>query len=409
MFEAKTQHGLARSGLLNTRAGKVKTPFFMPVGTKGAVRGLEPGQVKSTGAQVILGNTYHLHLQPGENVVAKLGGLHKFMNWPGPILTDSGGFQVFSLAHARKITEKGVKFRDPRNGDFTMLTPEKSIQIQIKLGADIIMAFDDVVGLDEHSRKREKEAYERTHRWLERSLAEFQRLTKDMQEPWDAQEDAGQGAAEQRTDRYHKYSEGAAQVATKPSASSKSGVTSSARKQALAVSRLRRPLFFGIAQGGLDKSLRKKSLEIVQSLPVDGIAIGGLSVGEAKKDMHDMLDFLAPLYDPNRPHYLMGVGEPENMRYAIEHGIDMFDCVLATRNARHATAWITGDKKVHLTNSKFTKDDKPIDPVCDCYTCNAGYSRGFLRHQFKMDENLAGSLLSIHNLRYVQRICEEYR
>ncbi len=341
-----------RSGILHTRAGAVKTPFFMPVGTRGAVRSLTPEQVKSTGAQLILGNTYHLHLDPGEKTIKKLGGLHAFMNWDGPILTDSGGFQVFSLAHMSKITEEGVTFNNPKNGDKVLLTPEKSMQIQLDLGADIIMAFDDVVGLDDTSRKRETEAFERTHRWLDRSIAEFKLLTKDMEKP---------------------------------------------------------PLLFGIAQGGLNKDLRKKSLEMVQSTDVDGIAIGGLSVGEGTPLMHDMLEFLSPLYDPARAHYLMGVGEPENMRFVIEHGIDMLDCVLPTRNARHGSSWITGDKKIHLTNAKYKEDISVIDSGCDCYTCQSGYSRGFLRHQFKVGETLAGTLTSIHNIRYLERLCEEYR
>jgi queuine tRNA-ribosyltransferase len=308
----------------------------------------------STGVGTVLANTYHLHLQPGEEVIAKLGGLHTFTKQSLPLLTDSGGFQVFSLAHIRKITEDGVTFKDPKTGDTIFLSPEKSIQIQVQLGADMMVAFDDVVSLDQMGRLRTQEAFDRTHRWLERSLAEFQRLTQTM----------------------------------KPE---------------------ERPLLFGVAQGGLDKELRRKSLEIVQSLPVDGIAIGGLSVGESRAEMHEVLDFLAPLYDPGRPHFLLGVGDPIDLRFAIEHGIDMLDCVLPTRNARHATAWIKGDKKVHLTNAKYIEDPKPIDPDCDCTTCRTGYSRGFLRHQFKAGEPLAGSLVSIHNIRYLQRICEEYR
>jgi queuine tRNA-ribosyltransferase len=343
-----------RQGILSTRAGKARTPLFMPVGTRGAVKSLSPDQVATTGAQIVLGNTYHLHLQPGEEVIEKLGGLHEFTQWKGPILTDSGGFQVFSLGHINKITEEGVTFKDPKTGDTIFLSPEKSMQIQFTLGSDIIMAFDDVVGLDDTSRKREAEAFERTHRWLERSVAEFKKLTGHMKS-----ED--------------------------------------------------RPLLFGIAQGGLDKSLRKKSIEMVQATEVDGLAVGGLSVGETRQAMHDMLEFLAPLYDPNRPHYLMGVGDPIDMRFAIEHGIDMFDCVLPTRNARHATAWVTGDKKIHLTNLKFAEDASVIDPGCDCSTCKSGYSRGFLRHQFKVGEPLAGSLVSIHNIRYLERLCEEYR
>lgn len=343
-----------RQGILITRAGKASTPLFMPVGTRGAVKSLSPEQVKTTNAQIMLSNTYHLHLQPGEDVVQKLGGLHTFTGWKGPILTDSGGFQVFSLGNINKITDDGVTFKDPKTGDMVFLSPEKSMQIQVKLGSDIIMAFDDVVGLDDKSRKREEEAFDRTHRWLERSIAEFKRLTQDMP----AQE---------------------------------------------------RPLLFGIAQGGLDMKLRQKSLEMVQATDVDGIAIGGLSVGETRGDMYKMLEFLAPYYDESRPHYLMGVGDPIDMRYAIEHGIDMFDCVLPTRNARHATAWVTGDKKIHLTNAQFADDPGVIDGGCDCYSCKEGFSRGFLRHQFKVNEPLAGSLVSLHNIRYLERLCEEYR
>jgi queuine tRNA-ribosyltransferase len=348
-----TERGV-RAGCLKTRAGQVMTPTFMPDGTRGAVKSLTPEQVVSTGVDVVLSNTYHLHLQPGEDTIASLGGLHEFSRRNGPILTDSGGFQVFSLAKIRKITEDGVTFKDPKTGDEIFLSPEKSIQIQFKLGADMIVAFDDVVSLDDVGRARTKEAFERTHRWLERSLQEFQKQTASM-------------------------------------------------------SQNNRPLLFGVVQGGLDKNLRRKSLDIVQGLPVDGIAIGGLSVGESRDEMHGMLEFLEPHYDPSRPRFLLGVGDPVDLRFAIEHGIDMLDCVLPTRNARHATAWITGDKKIHLTNAAFAEDSQPIDPGCDCTTCQEGFSRGFLRHQFKVGEPLAGSLVSIHNIRYLQRICESYR
>jgi queuine tRNA-ribosyltransferase len=355
MFKTTAQAGYIRSGELSTRAGKVLTPSFMPDGTRGAVKGVKPEDVRTTGVQVVLANTYHLHLQPGEDTIAALGGLHAFTKQTLPMLTDSGGFQVFSLAHINKITEDGVTFKDPRTGDTVFLSPELSIQIQMKLGADMLVAFDDVVALDAQGRGRTREAFDRTHRWLERSLAEFQRLTKDM----------------------------------KPA---------------------ERPLLFGVVQGGLDKELRKRSLEIVQGLPVDGIAIGGLSVGESREEMHDMLAFLADQYDnSSRPRFLLGVGDPVDLRFAIEHGVDMLDCVLPTRNARHATAWIAGDQKVHLTNARYTNDTEVLDPGCDCTTCQAGYSRGFLRHQFKVGESLAGSLVSIHNIRYLQRICEEYR
>lgn len=353
-FAFEAQEGFIRRGTFATRAGKVLTPTFMPDGTRGAVKAMTPEQVQTTGVQVVLANTYHLHLQPGERAIAKLGGLHGFSKQQLPILTDSGGFQVFSLAHIRKITEDGVTFKNPKTGDTIFLSPERSMQIQIELGADMMVAFDDVTALDDAGRARTREAFERTHRWLERSLAEFQRLTKGM----------------------------------KPG---------------------ERPLLFGVVQGGLDKALRKESLEIVQSLPVDGIAIGGLSVGESRKEMHDMLEYLAPLYEPTRPHFLLGVGDPVDLRHAIEHGIDMLDCVLPTRNARHATAWMGGDKKIHLTNAEFAEDPEPIDSDCDCTTCQTGYSRGFLRHQFKVGESLAGTLVSIHNIRYLQRICESYR
>ncbi|HSX23640.1 MAG TPA: tRNA guanosine(34) transglycosylase Tgt [Candidatus Saccharimonadales bacterium] len=343
-----------RNCVLHTRAGDVLTPTFMPDGTRGAVKSLTPAQVHSTGVQTVLANTYHLHLQPGEKIIARLGGLHAFTGQSLPLLTDSGGFQVFSLAHINKITEDGVTFKDPKTGDVIFLSPEKSIQIQFALGADMMVAFDDVVALDPKGRERTAEAFERTHRWLERSLAEFKRLSKDM----------------------------------KPK---------------------ERPLLFGVIQGGLNKALRKKSTQLVQNFDVDGIAIGGLSVGETRAEMHDMLDFLVSLYDTQRPHFLLGVGDPIDMRHGIKRGIDMFDCVLPTRNARHGMAWINGDKKIQLTNAKFEADTSPIDKNCDCTTCQKGYSRGFLRHQFKVGEPLAGTLVSIHNIRYLQRICETYR
>lgn len=344
-----------RSGILSTRAGDILTPTFMPDGTRGAVKSLTPEMVQSTGVQAVLANTYHLHLQPGEDTIERLGGLHSFTNQSLPLLTDSGGFQVFSLAHINKITEEGVTFKDPKTGDTIFLSPEKSIQIQLKLGADMMVVFDDVTALDDKGRDRTLEAFERTHRWLERNIAEFKKLTKDM-------------------------------------------------------SPQEKPLLFGVVQGGLNKDLRKKSLELIQASEVDGIAIGGLSVGESREEMHSMISYLSTLYDNSpRPRFLLGVGDPIDVRYGIEHGIDMFDCVLPTRNARHATVWVTGDQRIHLTNKKFNNDDSVVDDACDCYTCKQGFSKGFLRHQFKSGEPLAGTLASIHNIRYLQRICEEYR
>lgn len=345
----------SRAGTLLTRRGKVLTPTFMPDGTRGVVKSLTAEQVAATGVQIVLANTYHLHLQPGEQIVRKLGGLHGFGKWQGPILTDSGGFQVFSLSKLRKISEEGATFKHPVTGEMRLITPETSMQIQLALGSDMIVAFDHLTGLSETERKYTLDAFERTHRWLKRCIAEFKRLTEDMK-PED------------------------------------------------------RPILFGVVQGGLDLELRKKSLEIIQGSEVGGIAIGGLSVGETKEEMYKVLDFLAPLYDDSgRPRFLLGVGDPPDLRYAIEHGIDMLDCVLPTRNARHATVWVEGDKKIHLTNAQFVEDTKVIDPGCDCYTCTSGYSKGFLRHQFKVGEPLAGSLCSIHNLRYLTRICEKYR
>ena len=355
MYEEKNRIGeFARSGELIVRGKKIITPTFMPDGTRGAVKSMTPDMVRGTGVQVVLANTYHLHLMPGEEVIADLGGLHNFTKQNLPMLTDSGGFQVFSLAHINKITEEGVKFKDPRTGDSIFLSPEKSIQIQMKLGADMIVAFDDVVSLEDSKRGRTLEAYERTHRWLERCIAEYDRLTADLPED-------------------------------------------------------QKPLLFGVVQGGLDKDLRKKSLEIVQNSSVGGIAIGGLSVGESREEMHDMLEFLAPLYDNStRPRFLLGVGDPADLRKAIECGIDMLDCVLPTRNARHGSVWATGDKKLNLKSEIHKLSTNVIDDICDCYTCKSGFSRGFLRHQFKVGEPLAGTLASIHNIRYLQRICEEY-
>jgi len=353
IFEESHKFGkYGRTGVLHTRAGDVLTPTFMPDGTRGAVKGLAPEQVISTGVGIVLANTYHLHLAPGEKVIKKLGGLHNFANRKGPMLTDSGGFQVFSLGEHTKITEEGVHFKDPKTGDKQFISPEKSIQIQLDLGADMIVAFDHLIGLGKETSAQVKDAFDRTHRWLERCIVEFKHLTKDMDKP---------------------------------------------------------PLLFGVVQGGLDIELRKESLEIVQNSEVDGIAIGGLSVGETREEMAFVLEALAPLYRSDKPRFLLGVGTPEDLRIALENGIDMLDCVLPTRNARHATVWTTNSDKIHLTNERFTEDPSPIEEGCDCYTCANGFSKAFLRHQFKSSEPLAGTLASIHNLRHMMRICEGYQ
>ena len=350
--QMKVHQNKVRSGFLNTRRGEVATPFFMPVATRGVVKGVSQDQIKQGGAQILLSNTYHLHLQPGENLIADLGDLHAFNLWDGPILTDSGGFQVFSLSHIRKITEEGVEFKDPKTGDNVFISPEKSMQIQLKLGSDIVMAFDDLTGLSNQEKHRTREALDRTHRWLERCIAEFDKLTKGME---------------------------------------------------------KKPLLFGIVQGGLDKELRRLSLNFVQSTSVDGVAIGGLSVGESRSDMHDMLDFLSTLYDPTKVRYLMGVGEPIDLKYALSHGIDMMDCVLPSRNGRHGSVWVGEGARLNLKNANFMADSSVIEEGCDCYSCKNGYKRALIRHLFKVGDPLAGTLCTLHNLRYLHRITEQYR
>lgn len=355
IFEETSSVGkYARTGVIHTRAGAVLTPTFMPDGTRGAVKGLSPQQVSDTGVAVVLANTYHLHLSPGEKVIKGLGGLHAFANRKGPMLTDSGGFQVFSLGKHSKVTEEGVYFTDPVNGDKHFISPEMSIQIQLDLGADMIVAFDHLVGLDNVAPETVRDAFDRTHRWLERCIVEFDRLTSHM-------------------------------------------------KPAM------RPLLFGVVQGGLDLDLRRESLRIIQASSVEGIAIGGLSVGETRAEMKTVLKALAPLYDPLRPRFLLGVGTPEDLQIAVDNGIDMLDCVLPTRNARHATVWTNNSKKISLTNERFALDSSVIEQGCDCYTCDSGFSKAFLRHQFKSNDPLAGTLASIHNLRHLIRVCEEYR
>ena len=349
--EIKRVGKYARTGVLHTRAGDVYTPTFMPDGTRGAVKSLTPELVASTGVQVVLANTYHLHMAPGEGVIKSLGGIHEFGRWKGPILTDSGGFQVFSLKSLRKITEEGVEFKHPITGEIRMITPEKSMQIQLALGSDMLVAFDHLTGLNEKDRSVTKEAFDRTHRWLERCVIEFKKLTADMSDT-------------------------------------------------------ERPLLFGVVQGGLDPDLRARSLEVVQNSAVDGTAIGGLSVGETRTEMHGVLDLLAPLYNTERPRFLLGVGDPNDVRKAVECGIDMMDCVMPTRNARHGLVWAGADERVHLTNAQYIDDPSVIDPDCDCYSCVNGFSKAFLRHQFKVGEPLAGTLASIHNLRHLVRICE---
>jgi queuine tRNA-ribosyltransferase len=341
-FQIKAKNNRARTGTFTTPHGTLQTPVFAPVGTQAAVKALTPVQVADLGATLVLSNTYHLYLRPGDDLVAELGGLHRFMRWPRPMLTDSGGFQVFSLSDTRVVDDEGVTFKSHIDGSTHRFTPERSIRIQENLGADIIMAFDECADPNDHAYI--KQAMERTHRWAERSLK-----------------------AKRRAD------------------------------QAL----------FGILQGGIDPDLRATSAEFIASLDTPGIAIGGLSVGETKDEMHAALDVVTPLLPENKPRYLMGVGTPEDIIDGIARGIDIFDCVLPTRLARHHAAFSL-EGRLNMMNAAFARDERPIDETCDCYTCKT-FTRAYIRHLIVAKELLAGTLLSIHNLRALIRLVEEIR
>jgi queuine tRNA-ribosyltransferase len=354
-FTLHATAGLARAGTLELPYGTVQTPAFMPVGTLGAVRGLHPGEVERAGAQIILGNTYHLHLRPGEEVVRALGGLHRFVRWPRPMLTDSGGFQVFSLEGMRTITEEGVTFASHVDGSRRTITPESSMEIQAALGADIAMAFDHVVpGQAPHSLARE--GMERTLRWLDRCRARHAELV-----------DQGLVAGEHRA-------------------------------QAL----------WPILQGGIHDDLRVASLEeTVGRGPWTGVAIGGLSVGEPKPVMHRVLEILAPVLPADAPRYLMGVGFPADLLEGIARGVDLFDCVAPTRNGRHGSAW-TATGRVNVRGAAHRLSSGPLDPECDCEAC-ATFSRAYLRHLFVAGEILGLRLVALHNVRFLVRLAAEAR
>ncbi len=348
-FDLTRTDGQARAATLTLPHGTVQTPAFMPVGTLGAVRGLHPHEVERAGAQIILGNTYHLHLRPGEEVVAALGGLHRFTTWGKPMLTDSGGFQVFSLETLRTISEQGVEFTSHVDGSARFLSPEKAMEIEWALGADIAMAFDHVVP-GGASRELAEEGMERSLRWLERCRRRHSELAAD----------------------------GATQT------------------------------LWPIVQGGTYQDLRLRSLEGTLGLgPWTGIAIGGLSVGEPKPVMHRVLDELGPALPRDRPRYLMGVGFPEDLVEGIARGVDLFDCVAATRNGRHGSAWTMGGR-VNIRKTTNRMDDQPLDPGCDCDTCSR-FSRGYLRHLFVAEEMLGLRLVSLHNIRFLVRIGEQAR
>ena len=342
-FELDRTSGKARRGRLKFPRGTVETPAFMPVGTYGTVKGMTPKDVEAIGAHIILGNTFHLMLRPGTEVIKKHGDLHDFMQWHGPILTDSGGFQVFSLGKLRKITEEGVTFKSPINGSKIFMDPEISMQVQRDLGSDIVMIFDECTPYPATPDQARK-SMELSLRWAKRSK--------------DAHGD-------------------------NPSA------------------------LFGIVQGGMYEGLRSESLKGLVEIDFDGFAIGGLSVGEPKEDMLRILDYLPPQMPDNKPRYLMGVGTPADIVEAVRRGIDMFDCVMPTRNARNGHLF-TFQGVIKLRNAKYRDDIGPLDPECDCYTCQ-NFSRSYLHHLDKCNEMLGAQLNTIHNLRHYQLLMQRIR
>ncbi|MBT4511234.1 MAG: tRNA guanosine(34) transglycosylase Tgt [Chloroflexi bacterium] len=333
----------ARAGLFVTPHGDIPTPFFMPLATQGSVKTLAPDDLKGIETKILLGNTYHLYLRPGLEVIERFGGLHRFMAWDGPMLTDSGGFQVFSLGHLRKINDEGALFRSHIDGSEHFLTPELAIDIQQTLGADIIMAFDECCPYDAKP-ESVREAMNRTHRWAERCLKRHKR--KDQ-------------------------------------------------------------LLFGIVQGGTSTEMRRESAEALVSLDFPGYAIGGLSVGEPKDLMYPITRETAALPPADKPRYLMGVGSPEDLVECVSCGIDMFDCALPTRIARNG-ALFTNKGRANIRNARFKKQDQPIDPHCNCYTCRT-FSAAYLHHLFKCEELLGYRLTTIHNLRFILSLMEQMR
>lgn len=349
-FTLKKTSGKARRGEMKLNHGVVQTPIFMPVGTYGTVKAMAPNELEEIGSQIILGNTFHLWLRPGLDVIEKHGGLHQFMGWDKPILTDSGGFQVFSLKGLRKITKEGVKFASPINGDKLFLTPEVSMQIQRVLNSDIVMVFDECTPYKINDRPATEEEAAKSMRmslrWARRSKDEFVRLGN-------------------------------------PNA------------------------LFGIVQGGMYEHLREESLEGLKEIGFHGYAVGGLSVGEPKEEMHRIMEKIVWQLPEDKPRYLMGVGTPEDLVEGVSQGIDMFDCVMPTRNARNG--WLfTRYGDIKIRNSKYKDDLRPLDPTCDCYACKH-FSRAYLHHLQKVNEILGARLNTIHNLHYYLHLMQEIR
>jgi queuine tRNA-ribosyltransferase len=349
-FTLHKTSGMARLGSLSFRRGEVRTPAFMPVGTYGTVKGVTPEEVATSGAEILLGNTFHLMLRPGTRVIRQHGGLHEFMNWHGPILTDSGGFQVFSLAAMRKLGEDGVRFRSPVNGDEILLTPEISMEVQHELNSDVAMIFDECTPYPA-TETEARESMQLSLRWAQRSRQRFDELHAAAPE----------------------------------------------RGEAL----------FGIVQGGIYDDLRRESLSELERIGFDGYAVGGLAVGEPEEERIEVLDALLPHMPSDRPRYLMGVGTPVDIVQSVARGIDMFDCVMPTRHARTGHLF-TSQGVVKIRNARYFDDTRPIDPNCDCYTC-ANYSRAYLRHLEKCGEMLGARLGTIHNLHYYQSLMRNIR
>ena len=344
-YELDKTNGNARRGRVIFERGVVETPAFMPVGTYGTVKGMTPEEVDATGAQILLGNTFHLWLRPGQEVMKKHGGLHNFMNWQGPILTDSGGFQVFSLGKMRKITEAGVHFRHPVNGSKIFLDPETSMEIQDDLGSDVVMIFDECTPYPATEAEAEK-SMQMSLRWAQRSRDHFDKLNNLNN-------------------------------------------------------------LFGIIQGGVYEHLRDISVKGLLDIGFDGYAVGGLAVGEPKEDMHRILEHTCPQLPADKPRYLMGVGKPEDLIEGVRRGIDMFDCVMPTRNARNGHLF-TSEGVIKIRNAKHKDDTSTLDPECDCYTCK-NYTRSYLNHLDKCNEILGARLNTIHNLRYYQTLMQGIR
>lgn len=344
-FKVLKKDRFARTGIIETERGLIHTPAFLPVGTNGTVKAMTPEEVKEIGYEIVLSNTYHLYLRPGHEIIKKIGGLHKFINWQGPILTDSGGFQIYSLASLRKITNDGVEFRSHIDGSLHFLSPEKAIEIQLAFGSDILMVLDECIQYPVDKEYVEK-SIELTTSWAKRCKEYFEK---------------------------HKS------------------------KQAV----------FGIIQGSVFTDLRFRSLKEILEIGFDGYAVGGLSVGEPKEDMYRIIKEIAPLMPEERPRYLMGVGDLIDVIYAVEYGIDMFDCVIPTRNARNGTLF-TSEGRISIKRSEFKDDSLPLDPSCDCYTCKH-YTRAFLRHLYLCREILSMRLNTIHNLYFYCKFFEKMR